>query len=347
MAVLESKVADSILPSRGGVTKPLNGGPLKKIILSAFLLFAAFSAGAQSTLPLPQVLAWNGHKAAASLTFDDSDPSQLAVAVPEMNRRGLHGTFFLIANRTDEKDQWRQAFKAGHELGNHSLDHLHPATLNPGQEQSQVAGAQVVLQNAFGIPIYSYAYPYTEITPGILKWVQQNCFIARGGYGDYYMKPDSEPDWFNIPSQTTMTATPVTTYQQWIARDFDSGAWMVFMIHGLEGTPWGYEPIKTAVFNQILDALQAKDIWVETFSTVGAYWKAQKVFEKTVPVQGAGQIQWTWTVPDHFPSQVVLRMKLSGASLFQAGKQLMPDSKGFYSVSFDQKELIEKSSASN
>jgi len=51
---------------------------------------------------------------------------------------------------------------------------------------------------------------------------------------------------------------------------------------------------------------------------------------------------------------VVLRLKfpdsaapVSAVGLFQAGKQLLPDSKGFYSIAFDQKELTEKSLASN
>ena len=324
---------------------------MKKAVLTSLALFVwAALAQAQTNLVLPKVAPWNGHKAAVSLTFDDSDPSHLDVVIPELNRRGLHGTFFLIANRTDRKDEWRQALKAGHELANHTLDHLHANQLNPGQEESQVSGAQAVLQKTFGIPVLTFAYPYTEVSPGLLKWVQQDCFIARGGYGDnggYYMKPESEPDWFNIPSQMTMTASPFSLYQGWIDQDFAAGAWMVFMIHGLEGTPWGYQPITKAVFNQILDALQAKDIWVETFSAVGAYWKAQKVFEAVKPLAQNGTLVWNWQVPKVFPARVTLKVGLpaSGApalGLYQDGSRLMPDRQGLYSVSFDDQELTEK-----
>lgn len=324
-----------------------------KIILAALFILMPVGAGAQSPWPLPVVAAWDGHKAAASLTFDDSDPSHLDLAIPELNRRGLHGTFFLIANKTTREGEWRQALKSGQELGNHSLDHLHPASLTPGQLQSQVSGAQEVLQDTFGVPFLTFAYPYTEITPDLLKWVKKTSFLARGGYGNYYMKPESNPDWFDIPSQMTMTATPFSTYQQWIDQDFKDGAWMVFMIHGLEGTPWGYQPIKKVVFEKILDALQAKDIWVETFSKIGAYWQAQKIFEKTQPVQKDGQMEWTWEVPNIFPTQTVLRMKLSSTGqqpalgLYQDGTRLLPDAQGLYSIAFDDKELMEKPLAKN
>ncbi|HVM33515.1 MAG TPA: polysaccharide deacetylase family protein [bacterium] len=323
---------------------------MKKTILTFLAFFAAAWSQAETLPATPRVLPWNGHKAAVSLTFDDSDPSHLAVAIPELNRRHLKGTFFLIANRTAEKDEWRKAFQAGQELGNHSLDHLHPAGLTPGQEESQVAGAQAVLQKTFGLPIYCFAYPFTEITPGILGWVQKNCFIARGGYGQYDMKPADEPDWFNIPARVTLTALPLSTYQGWIDEDFQQGAWMVFMIHGLEGTPWGYEPIKTVVFDGILDALQAKDIWVDSFSAVGAYWKAQKVFEKAAPTAQNGEFHWTWDIPANFPEHVALKLQLppgTGLALYQGATRLLPDAQGVYTLSFDGKELTEKPLAAN
>ncbi|HET9869654.1 MAG TPA: polysaccharide deacetylase family protein, partial [bacterium] len=143
---------------------------MKKTILAFCLALAPAVGAAPADLPRPQVAPWNGHKAAVSLTFDDSDPSHLDVAIPELERRGLRGTFFLIANRTDRKAEWRKAYQAGQELGNHSLDHLHAAGLAPDEEKSQVVGAQTVLQNAFGVPFLTFAYPYTEITPGLLKW---------------------------------------------------------------------------------------------------------------------------------------------------------------------------------
>ncbi len=40
-----------------------------------------------------------------------------------------------------------------------------------------------------------------------------------------------------------------------------SGGWLVWMIHGLEGTQWGWQPITKQIFGQILDDLQSKKIF--------------------------------------------------------------------------------------
>ena len=56
-----------------------------------------------------KVLPWNGHSAALSLTFDDSRAVHLDVVVPELNKRHLHATFFLIVSKTTRLDDWRKA----------------------------------------------------------------------------------------------------------------------------------------------------------------------------------------------------------------------------------------------
>ena len=83
-------------------------------LFSLWLITGSSITQAQTAFPLLKVVPWNGHKAATSLTFDDGDPIHLDVVIPELNRRQIHGTFFLIANRIDRKDEWHQAIKAGH-----------------------------------------------------------------------------------------------------------------------------------------------------------------------------------------------------------------------------------------
>jgi peptidoglycan/xylan/chitin deacetylase (PgdA/CDA1 family) len=82
--------------------------------------------GEQVKTPFP-----SGCQAAVSLTFDDGMRSQLEVAVPLLNDRGLRATFYLNPRGTmPESDDWRERWAAwkkvaeqGHELGNHSLTH--------------------------------------------------------------------------------------------------------------------------------------------------------------------------------------------------------------------------------
>ncbi len=96
-----------------------------------------------------KVLPWNNHPAALSLTFDDSRTVHLDVVIPELNKRHLHATFFLIVSKTTRLDEWRKARLQGHEIGNHSVTHEHPADLNKATEELQVEDAKNFLDSNF------------------------------------------------------------------------------------------------------------------------------------------------------------------------------------------------------
>jgi peptidoglycan/xylan/chitin deacetylase (PgdA/CDA1 family) len=312
------------------------------LICTAFVVLCSV-VYADTTFPQLKVVPWNGHKAATSLTFDDNDPIHLDVVIPELNRRQLHATFFIIANKVDRKDEWRQAIKAGHEIGNHTLDHVHANTLSPKDENAQVVGAQNVLQKEFGIPLYSFAYPFSEAPPGLKGWVEKTSFIARGGAPEMTSPQDKAIDWFNIPAKVTMSNYPFETYQGWMDEDLQYGDWLVWMIHGVEGTPWGWQPIPKKIFIQILDYLQSKDIWVGTFTEVGSYLRAWKSFEAaTINISGAEAL-YTWVVPDHCPPNVILKVTANPANvsfeIWQKGQKLVPDAKGNYTILFNQGQL--------
>jgi peptidoglycan-N-acetylglucosamine deacetylase len=290
--------------------------------------------------PLLEVVPWNGHQAATSLTFDGGYPSQLDMAIPELNRRKMQGTFFLAANRIERKDDWHKILSMGHEIGNHTLDAKHVRELTEGTEEAQVAGAQHVLQKEFGIPIYSFSYPYSEITPNLENWVEKTHLLARGGEGK--IQPPGHPDWVNIPSRETRTDYPFSTYRQWINDDLKKGRWLVWLIHDVDPKDRGDEAISEKVFGEILDYLQTKDIWVGTFLEVGSYFRAETIFEaESVFTQKEGL--WSWKVPNAFPPNVTLKLKLGNSihaphqaiEIWQDSQKISPDIKGFYPVNFN------------
>jgi peptidoglycan/xylan/chitin deacetylase (PgdA/CDA1 family) len=315
-------------------------------ILIASLLLGCCSAQT-STL---KVLPWNNHEAALSLTFDDSRAVHLDVAVPELNKRHLRATFFLIVSKTTRLDDWRRVQAQGHEIGNHSVSHEPVTDLTKAGEELQVEDAKKFLDSNFKADVTIFAYPYTEVSPGLLYWVKRYDFAARGGRGDgsqVYIKSNVQPDWYELPSQASYTKYDAATYQTWIDKDISLNAWTILQIHGIGDASTGFEPIPSNTFVALLDQLKAaesKGLWVAPFGEVAAYFRAQKILEAAQPQAADGGKKFTWQVPTPFPHGVVLKVAVDGSHphLYQAGRELHRGKDGVYLVAFDSRELVMK-----
>ena len=114
---------------------PFTSSPLTALILATAAMLGGFatrdsnaaepaaSAGAGT-----QVLKWkDGKKAAFMLGFDDSAASQLKNVVPELEKRKIVGTFYLVTGNSlyaKLKTQWEEAAKSPYvEVANHTFTH--------------------------------------------------------------------------------------------------------------------------------------------------------------------------------------------------------------------------------
>lgn len=93
---------------------------MKTTLLTAtFLVFILHSAFAQALWP-------NQKKCAVCLTYDDALLSHIQYAIPQLDRSGLKGTFYITGSSdvlNQYLDVWRKAAADGHELGNHTITH--------------------------------------------------------------------------------------------------------------------------------------------------------------------------------------------------------------------------------
>jgi peptidoglycan/xylan/chitin deacetylase (PgdA/CDA1 family) len=316
-----------------------------QLILIATLLAGSCSAQTSALKVLP----WNNHAAALSLTFDDSRAVHLDVAVPELNQRHMRASFFLIVSKTTRLDDWRRVESQGHEIGNHSVSHEHATDLNKASEELQVEDAKTFLESNFHADVLTFAYPYAEVSSGLLYWVKRCDFAARGGRGDgsqVYIKSDAQPDWLNLPSQPSYTKYDTATYKSWIDRDISLTAWTILQIHGIGDPSTGFEPIPSKTFTEFLDyaqAAEARGLWIAPFGEVAAYFRAQKILEAVQPQVTTGEQKFAWQAPVPFPHGVVLKVAVNGstrARLYQGGRELRRNKNGVYSVSFDAHELV-------
>ncbi|PYX08135.1 MAG: hypothetical protein DMG88_11705 [Acidobacteria bacterium] len=318
-------------------------------VIGAFLAFGLLFTSCFAQTAVLKVLPWNGRRAAVSLTFDDARPIHLDVAVPELNKRHLRGTFFVPVSKLTRLDDWRKVLLQGQEIGNHSLSHEHASALTVEGEETQVEDAKAFLDSNFNTNITIFAYPYMETSPGLVSWVKKYDFAARGwpGNGDLlYVKPDVEPDWYNLPGQPIFTKYDVSVYKGWVDKAISLAAWTTFQFHGIGDPSTGWEPIPTHTFLYILDYLKSQEpsgLWVAPFGEVAAYLRAQKILEKAQSEVIGDREKFTWEAPSPFPRGVVLKVVINDARhlrLFQHGRELHPSNHGVYSVSFDSRELI-------
>jgi peptidoglycan/xylan/chitin deacetylase (PgdA/CDA1 family) len=133
-------------------------------VIAAAIL--AIGAAGASAFPWPA-----GARAAVSLTFDDARPSQVDVGLPIFDRHGVKVTFFLVPATAERRlAGWKQAAAAGHEIGNHTLDHpctgnfawsrpnaLEDYTLE--RMRQQLLGANERLRERLGVTPEVFAYP--------------------------------------------------------------------------------------------------------------------------------------------------------------------------------------------
>jgi peptidoglycan/xylan/chitin deacetylase (PgdA/CDA1 family) len=150
---------------------------LKKVC-NLLICLAALSGRAQ------EANVWNHKQCAVVLTYDDAINADLDNALPALDSLGLKATFYLIGSSpvvANRMEQWREAARHGHELGNHSLYHPCDGSL-PGRSfvqadydlsrytvtraVNEIRMNNVLLNAVDGRTKRTFAYPCGDLTVG-------------------------------------------------------------------------------------------------------------------------------------------------------------------------------------
>lgn len=90
----------------------------KTSLLLSLLCFSTFAATANNFYP-------DNARYAISLSFDDARKSQVDIGLPLLDRYKVKGTFYVMPDQMQEKAlQWKAAAINGHEIANHTKNHL-------------------------------------------------------------------------------------------------------------------------------------------------------------------------------------------------------------------------------
>jgi peptidoglycan/xylan/chitin deacetylase (PgdA/CDA1 family) len=216
---------------------------------------------------------------AVSLTYDDSLPSQIDNAGPDLAKYGLSGTFFIEDVRPDPAP-WAALRAQGHELGSHTMIHPCPRTntwVKPGMasEDYDLARMNAELDDSVALlrslgqtgPL-SFAYPCGVTTVGeahdsFIPAVKQR-FAAARRVDSVVARPSV--DLYLTPG-IFMTSAGSALIARVAAAARTGGGWVIFGFHGVGGD---HLAVTREAHAELLAYLAAHrdTVWIAPFGTV-------------------------------------------------------------------------------
>jgi peptidoglycan/xylan/chitin deacetylase (PgdA/CDA1 family) len=296
-----------------------------------------------------RILDWAGFKAAATFTFDDSQPSQID-AWPVLKAEGVRMTFYVNASQSwysGYDETWSDVATSGSEIGNHTYHHCYETLRScPGASTVPFATADLevdsetayVIEHHGVTTVSTMAYPF-----GDLKWApfaRKRFFLGRGVHRGM-VAPGDDSDPFDLPCVSASGGESASVFDASVDAARAGGKWVIFLFHSLLPTAYSwYAGVNlTSVTGTMEYAKSRGDVWIDSMVNVGAYWIGQKTLSGAAPTVSAGRQTWTWTLPDHFPRSKHLLVTVDGGSLSQKGSPLPRSDHGYYEVALDAGSL--------
>jgi len=121
------------------------------------------------------------------ITFDDGNLDVYANAFPIMQKYGFTGVVYIVANFLYADgylglDQIQALAAAGWEVGSHSMTHAH-LPYDHNRLNFEIAQSRIELQEALGVPVMSFAYPFGETDAVVSQQVQDYGYTSAVGLG--------------------------------------------------------------------------------------------------------------------------------------------------------------------
>jgi peptidoglycan/xylan/chitin deacetylase (PgdA/CDA1 family) len=128
------------------------------------------------------------------LTFDDAQGNQITNGFPELQRRRMKATFFIMTVVLDKvnwmsKADLRMLDRAGMTIASHTYDH-HEADKYAGNDwKTQLDDPRTELEKILGKPVRHFAYPYGAWNRGDFPHLQEAGYRTAFQLGDKPMDP--------------------------------------------------------------------------------------------------------------------------------------------------------------
>jgi peptidoglycan-N-acetylglucosamine deacetylase len=249
-------------------------------------LFVGLLALSTSLASAEPRFAWPaGQKAAVVLTYDDAlVASDLNVAAPQLDRAGLKGTFFLTGKglRAGDVERWRGLAAAGHELGNHTINHPcrrgtydMPAQYNSESYSVEVLLTEIGVMNAAlaaldGKAKHAFATPCGHTTVG--DGQDYVAPLLASGLVTFIRDSTAMPTLVDGPKvmDVGFVGTSGAEMIAWVKQVETAGGLGVVVFHGVGGD---YLSVTAEAHQQLLDYLAAhrSTLWTAPYGEALGY----------------------------------------------------------------------------
>lgn len=292
------------------------------------------------------VVPWNGHKAAASFTFDDAYESHVTNLAPLLDSLGVKATCFLTGNSyyfNHNIDKFCAMAANGHEMGNHTETHPKLTQLSDAERKREILGYKEYLKkNMPGLAFNVFGTPYCDNNEEVQKIIGQEHYISRDCRGYGRITWEKEPNWLSMDSKAWQRSLNTVEEFCQIARDTnDAGEWIIYMNHGVDldkNNDYSIDPEDLkAIIQQAIDL----DMWIAPFGTVGAYHRASFALQHASVTENEDCYKIRWKFPhSKMPKSIPIRITLDfDGTIEQGGKELAPNEDGSYTIEFGKLEL--------
>lgn len=237
---------------------------------------------------------WNGKSCAVVLTYDDAMVQHLDYALPVLDSLHLNATFYLSAaypGCSQHINEWRNAAREGHELGNHTL--FHPC-IGTGAGRQWVSAEQdlskytvqrmineirmtnVFLEALDGKKKRTFAYTCGDMKIGDSSFIEplkKEFIAARGVSKQMHRLP--EIDLYNVDCYV-VNGESAEQMMDWVKQAQATNSLLVLLFHGVNGG--NALNVSLEAHSMFLHYLkqQEKEIWIAPMIEVAEFIKANR-----------------------------------------------------------------------
>lgn len=260
-------------------------------LLFAVLLLAPLAGAQEAERPgQTRVARWKDDKKASFLLmFDDSVPSHVRNAVPELKKRGLVGTFYInpgTGHYKAFKDAWEKEIPAaGMAYGNHTMTHAGARDVNHFDEQLRGCNEAIlrIFPDPKGPRLLSYGRPGVKKEDWRITGAEEKQLLEKHRLIE---RPDIGRRLAGINLKTADDLLKV------VDKALAEGSLELVLFHGVGGD-WLSMPLPD--FVALLDALAEKKdrIWVTDALSAHKYETERASAETKVAEAGEKKIRLT------------------------------------------------------